>query len=205
MLARLMAFLVWGLLACSGVYWMLQLLARPLPTQAPPVAERGAAAADLSRLLGAAIVSAPEAAPAPAEEARFKLLGVVAPKSAQATAAGEGVALIAVDGVARTVRVGAAVDGELRLLAVDARSARLGREGGSSLSLQLAPPTSANTGSLQPAVPSSTILGGAHGQPPPGLPPQVQPQPPMMPGVPTNPQEVQPQQQDGARSQSVAS
>src|SRR6478609_2101837 len=81
MLARMMAFVVWGLLACSGVYWLVQLLDKPLPSQAQPVSEQSLAAADLSRLFGAAAVAAPQAAE-PAVESRLKLLGLVAPKSA---------------------------------------------------------------------------------------------------------------------------
>jgi general secretion pathway protein C len=175
MLARLMAFLVWGLLAGSGVYWLVHLLARPLPTQAAPVSEHNVAAADLSRLFGAAAASGAPLPLEPAVESRFKLLGVVAPKSARAAAAGEGVALIAVDGIARTVRVGAAVDGELRLLAVNARSAGLGREGTVSLNLQLASPAPAGTGMLAPAAPSPTILGGNVPLPPANVVPQPPP------------------------------
>lgn len=184
-----MAFLVWGLLACSGVYWAIQLLARPLPTpaEALPVSEQGTAHADLTRLFG---VSAAVAATVqePAAAGRFTLLGVVAPK-VTARHQQEGVALIAVDGVARTVRIGALVDGDLRLLAVDSRSASLGQGGVVSLSLQLAAPTPASTGALAPAEPSPTILGG-----------NVPPPTPALPGIPGisggGPQQ---QQTDGAQ------
>lgn len=190
MLARLMAFLVWGLLACSGVYWAIQVAARPLatPSRAFPVVEQTASQVDLSRLLGAPVAVAVEAPPA--EESRFKLLGVVAPKTARAAREGEGVALIAVDGIARTVRVGAAIDGELRLLAVDARSASLGRDGVPSMNLKLAAPSAASTGALPPAGPSAINLGGNPVQapvqmiPPPGaVQPQVQPPPQPTPPV----------------------
>ena len=176
MLARLMAFLVWGLLACSGTYWFIQVAARPLatPSQALPVVEQTASQVDLSRLLGASAVAAVEAPPA--EESRFKLLGVVAPKSARGVREGEGVALISVDGVARTVRVGSVIDGELKLLAVDARSASLGRDGVASMNLQLAAPTRAATGALPLAGPSAVNLGGNN-----AIQPQVMP--PMPAGV----------------------
>jgi len=175
-----MAFGVWGLLACSGVYWLVHLWAKPLPTPARAVlaSEASGPRADLSRLFGTAAVT--PAALAPAIESRFKLLGVVAPRSARGSEAGEGVALIAVDGVARTVRVGAAVDGELRLLAVNARSASLGQAGVVSLSLQLAAPTTASTGALAPAAPSPLVLGG---QVPPA-PPAAAPMTPVLPAVP---------------------
>ena len=156
-----MAFLVWGVLACSGVYWLIQLLGKPLPTpgQAVVAAERHGGRADLTRLFGAAAVAELEAVVV--AESRFKLLGVVAPLGAAAQRAGEGVALIAVDGVARTVRVGARVDGDLHLLAVDARSASLGQGGVVSLTLQIASPSAATTGALTPALPSPMVLGGA--------------------------------------------
>ena len=173
-----MAFLVWGLLAFSAAYWLVHLLAKPLstPSQAQPAAEQRSGQADLTRLFGAATLTA--AAAAPPVESRFKLLGVVAPNFAGAGqrrgAAGEGVALIAVDGVARTVRIGALVDTDLQLLAVEARSVSLGRGGLVSLSLQMEAPVIAATGALLPAPLSQTVLGG---NPPTGLP--VAPQAPV--------------------------
>lgn len=184
----MMAFLVWGLLACAAVYWLIQLLARPLsaPAHALAVVEQRSGAADLTRMLGAAPVAAAEAPPV--AESRFSLLGVVAPKSLQVSQAGEGVALIAVDGVPRTVRIGAVLEGELRLLAVDARSAKLGQGGAVTLTLNLAPPLPAATGSLPTAQVSPTVIGGQPhvlgensqpGQPPyrPTPPPPGSPQP----------------------------
>ena len=125
-----------------------------------PAGESRGAQVDLGRLLGvAAVEAAPEAEAA--ASTRLRLLGVVAPRNAKAADAGEGVALIEVDGVARTVRVGAVVDGELRLLRVDARSANLGRLGQApSQVLQMSPPPSPSTGSLPPATPSPVVLGG---------------------------------------------
>ncbi|MBI3347566.1 MAG: hypothetical protein HY020_10195 [Burkholderiales bacterium] len=162
MLARLTTFSVWLLLGGSVAYWGLQLLARPLtmPASVLSAGESRGAQVDLGRLLGVAAV---EAAPEPevAASTRLRLLGVVAPRNAQAADAGEGVALIEVDGVARTVRVGAVVDGDLRLLRVDARSANLGRVGQApSQVLQMSPPPSPSTGSLPPATPSPVVLGG---------------------------------------------
>ncbi|MEL4179488.1 hypothetical protein [Roseateles sp. PN1] len=160
MLARMMAFVVWGLLACSGTYWLIQLWAKPLltPAQALPVSEQGVAQADLTRLFGAPAPVQVEAAPA--LESRFKLLGVVAPTNVQLSRAGEGLALIAVDGVARTVRVGAVLDGDLRLMALDKYSASFGANGVVSMTLQMAQQAPAATGALPPAQPSATNLGG---------------------------------------------
>jgi len=186
MLARLTTFSVWLLLGGTTAYWGLQLLARPLPMPASvlPAGEGRAAQVDLGRLLG---VTPPETTPEPdaaPASSRLRLVGVVAPKNAKAADAGEGVALIDVDGVTRTVRVGAAVDGDLRLLRVDARSASLGRVGQApSQVLQIMPPAAPSTGSLPPAPPSNVVLGGN----PPGTvaaqpgaaPVQPQPQPPV--------------------------
>lgn len=157
-----MAFSVWLLLGGSVAYWGLQLFVRPLPmpSSVMPAGEGRSGAVDLSRLLG---VTPPESSAEPevAASTRLRLLGVVAPKSAKAAEAGEGVALIEVDGVARTVRVGAAVDGDLRLLRVDARSASLGLAGQSAVQvLQISPPAAPATGSLPPAQPSNVVLGG---------------------------------------------
>jgi len=181
----MMAFSVWLLLGGSVAYWGLQLMARPLamPASVLPAGDARATQVDLGRLLG---VTAVETAPEPevAPSTRLRLLGVVAPKNAKAAEAGEGVALIEVDGVARTVRVGAVVDGELRLLRVEARSASLGRLGQApSQVLQISPPAAPATGSLPPATPSAVVLGGN----PPGTtaPPAVQPPGPMQAGAPS--------------------
>ncbi|MFN3862200.1 MAG: hypothetical protein ACK4R2_12105 [Roseateles sp.] len=190
MLARLMAFSVWLLLGGSVAFWGLQLLVRPLamPSSAVPAAEARVTQVDLSRLLGA-VAAEPAPAPEAVASTRLRLLGVVAPHPARAAAAGEGVALIEVDGVPRTVRVGALVDGELRLLRVDARSASLGRLGeGASQVLEISAPPTPSTGSLPVATPSPVVLGGnppgaaagllpGPGQPPAGAAPSVYGQP----------------------------
>ena len=193
MTARLCAFLVWGLLACCSGYWLLQLAARPLatPSQALAVTDRGPLHADLSRLLGVtAAEAAPEAAPA---QSRFELLGVVAPKSEAARQAGEGVALIAVDGQPRTVRVGAPLEGGLYLLSVEAGSATLGGAGQATQTLQIAPRATPATGQLLPATPSATVLGGVPQQADPQAPPlQVmqQPAPQGQPAPPRQPLQI---------------
>jgi general secretion pathway protein C len=96
-----------------------------------------------------------------------------------------------VDGVPRTVRVGAVLDGELRLLAVNRRSASLGQGGVVSLTLQIMPAAPAATGSLQPAAPSPVVLGGAPMMAP-GLPAQMPTMPPPMPPAPPQMQEPLP-------------
>lgn len=180
MLARLLAFLVWALLAGVAVFWGLRLWSRPmpLPPQAVPAQNQPAARGDLSRLLGSAAAEAP-VAQAPVD-GRIRLVGLVAPRQADRHAE-EGVAVISVDGAPpRPVRVGGVVDGELRLLALDRQSAALGSSPGVvSLRLNLSAPAPAATGSLPPA----------QNLPPPGLPVQnpgqapQSPQSPVMPGA----------------------
>lgn len=169
MLLRWLTLGVWAAVAASAVHWGLKawVVAPTLP-QAVQVADAGPALrGDLSRLLG---VDAPAvtaaAAPEPAADARFSLIGVLSPKSSQA--AREGVALIAVDGKpAKAFRVGAVVDGQNVLQSVDTRSASLGPRGGASLvALRLAPPAPANTGAL----PSAANLNGAPSPAPVALP-----------------------------------
>lgn len=181
MLARLLAFLVWALLAGVAVFWGLRLWSRPmpLPPQAVPAQNQPAARGDLSRLLGSAAAEAP-VAQAPVD-GRIRLVGLVAPRQADRHAE-EGVAVISVDGAPpRPVRVGGVVEGELRLLALDRQSAALGSSPGVvSLRLNLSAPAPAATGSLPPA----------QNLPPPGLPMQSAGQAPQtlqapaMPGAP---------------------
>lgn len=146
MLSRWMTFLVWALVAGSGVYWGVRLFARPLtmPPQVSLAQPGPAAGADLSRLFG---VSAPPPPPPPVaiqaavapEASRFKLLGVVAAPPAVSRA--QGVALIAVDGkMARAFRVGAAIDGDLVLQSVQPRAVSIGPRGSEArVSLELPP------------------------------------------------------------------
>lgn len=164
--------MVWALLAGSALFWGLKLASRPLlvPPQTQ-VAEPGAALqGDLTRLLG---VEAPapvaEAAPAQAADARFALIGVVNPKTAQA--AREGLALIAVDGKpARAYRVGAVIEGTHVLKAVSARGATLGlKDGGAQVALSIAPLAAAATG---------TLPGAGSGSPTPASPRMLQQRPP---------------------------
>ena len=166
MLARWLTFVVWALVAASALAWGLKIFVRPPP--APPqavVADTGTALrGDLTRLLGADVVAVAADAPAePAADARFQLVGVVSPRSPKA--AGEGLALIAVDGKPpRTYRVGATVDGPHVLQSVEARGATLGPRGGAALvALKLPPPAPAATGVL----PSATRPGAALAPPAP--------------------------------------
>ena len=129
---RLLSFAIWALVAASAVFWLTRLLARAdaAPAHAVTVsANTAVAAADLSRLLGSTRTASAEGAPEAPVDARYKLIGVVAPKSAAATA----LALIAVDNKPpRPVTLGGVVDGSLVLLTVNHRRAELGPAGGAA-------------------------------------------------------------------------
>ncbi|MEY3252467.1 MAG: putative ral secretion pathway protein GspC, partial [Pseudomonadota bacterium] len=126
----------------------------PVPAGAQVADTTPVLQADLTRLLGAdpppRTAEGEEAAPPP--DARFTLIGVVAPRQVGAapSGSGEGVALIAIDGqTPRAYRLGAQVDGDTVLQAVHARGAELGPRGGPArVALELPPPAPAATGTL---------------------------------------------------------
>ena len=191
MLSRGLAFLVWALVAASTLYWGLQLFvaAPQAPANTAGVAPSAIATSDLTRLLGVDAPPVVEAAAAPAADARFQLVGVVAPRTGGASR--EGVALIAVDGKpARASRVGAVVDGDRVLQSVQSRGANLGpRRGPVNISLQLPPLPVAATSTLPPAGAAALVQPVA----PTVLPPQLrrlQQQQPFVP--PQTPMLAQP-------------
>jgi general secretion pathway protein C len=163
MKARLVAFLVWGLVAASAVFWLLRLVARSpsAPAHTLAVASSTVPRGDLARVLGAPpVVKSDKVVPiSPALASRFKLLGVAAPREHGDR---EGLALIAVDGKpARGYRVGAPVDGEIVLLSVHPRGAALGERGATpQVQLELPPlpqPATGRPGTISP-LPTSTVM-----------------------------------------------
>jgi general secretion pathway protein C len=179
MLARLTAFVVWGLVAATAVFWGLRLLVRPqpAPTYAVAVGDGTAIRGDLSRLLGAAPVAAsPNAPSAPELSSRFRLLGIMAPKEVPAAGtSGPGFALIAVDGKPpRAYAVGATLDTGLVLQAVSLRTASIGpAEGSAAVMLEIPPLPVPATGTLP-----------AMGQAAPATPPATTAPPPVQPAAP---------------------
>ena len=175
---RLLSFVVWAVVAVSAVFWLTRLLVRAdaAPAHAVTVnANAAVAAADLSRLLGSTRTASLDAAtPEPAVDARYKLIGVVAPKSAAAT----GLALIAVDNKPpRPVSLGGVVDGSLVLLGVNHRRAELGPAGGVPtvrLELPAAPEPNRSTRSAAAVAPTPV-------SPPPPLPAMPLPAAPTPP------------------------
>ena len=154
--ARWATLVVWAAVAASAVLWGLRLFApgQPVPGHAVSVSGAQALRGDPIRLLGHVEAPAPETVALPAAPSRFKLLGVVAPRSPQAAA--EGLALIAIDDKpARAYRVGAVVEGDLVLQRVRARGADLGVRGADQPNMALEAP---------PLVPA--LAGGARPVPP---------------------------------------
>ena len=171
MLSRLSAFVIWASVAAAAAFWALRLSDRPmpLPKQTVMVATADAYQGDLRRLFGGDTpVSAPGAPEAVPTDARFHLIGVVAPRSAKAS--DEGLAVIAFDGrPAKAYRVGATVDGDLVLQSVHARGAALGPSGQApKVALELAALPMPATGLLPAANADDTDDAAA---------PQIQPMP----------------------------
>ncbi|RZU02054.1 hypothetical protein [Rivibacter subsaxonicus] len=185
-LARSAAFVAWALAAACAVYWGLRVgVGRPgLPPDAQPVSASGGLHGDISRLLGASQVAQADVPAPPGLASRFKLIGVMAPKTKATTPAdpAPGIALISLDGKPpRAYRVGSRIDGELLLRSVAQRSAQVGAADGSvALTLELAPLPAPATGSL-PSAAAGLVSAAAGREPPP-----IQPAPPglAMAGVP---------------------
>jgi general secretion pathway protein C len=187
MSARWITLLVWAAVAAASLYWGLRLGANPIPVprEAQLADTAGVPRGDLTRLFGTdAPPPVAAAAPEPAPDSRFTLLGVVSPRSPQA--AREGLALIAVEGKPpRAFRVGAVVDGTHVLKTVNARGATLGpQDGAATIALNLAPPAPAATGTLPAAAGGFTLPAIQPGRPlppPPMLQPAPLPTPPLQP------------------------
>jgi general secretion pathway protein C len=153
MFARLSAFVIWSLVAATAVFWVFRFTARSpqAPAYAVAVGKSAPLRGDLSRLFGAAplVAATPEAAPeAPS---RFKLVGVMAPRSSTAEAPGTyGLALIAVDGKpAKAFAVGSPLDNDLVLQSVGLRTASIGpAQGARSVLLEIPALPAAATGVL---------------------------------------------------------
>ncbi len=133
MQARLLSFVVWGLVTASAVFWASRFLARPVPvpTNAAIVGPAALPSVGLAPLFGAPAPEPPVVAAAPPAvvDSRFKLIGVAAGGAGRRG----GLALIAVgDGPARAISVGGQVDGDLVVLAISHRQVDLGPAGGAA-------------------------------------------------------------------------
>lgn len=168
MFQRLITLAVWALLGWTLMLLGLRLLPASPPSPAPALAPEAPAPASWTRLFGSQAVPAEPVPAAAPGNARFRLIGVVAPRSPQLQ--GErGVALLSIDGgPPKAFRVGDVVEGELRLLAVEPRAASLGEGRVAQFQLSLSELPPASTGSLPslpPPVPAMPVL--AQPAPPP--------------------------------------
>ena len=172
MFARLSAFVIWSLVAATAVFWALRLGSRPapVPPYAVAVGNSVAVRGDLSRLFGAPARPTVAAVAAPEAPSRFKLVGVMAPRSSAArTEPGHGLALIAVDGKPpKAYAVGARLDSDLVLQSVGLRTASIGpAQGARSVLLELPALAPPNSGVLP------HVTGVAPVPPPPPIRPPV--------------------------------
>lgn len=173
MASRLLTFVVWALVAGSGLFWGLKLFVKApgVPALAQTPARAMVPSGDLGRVLGVVEVASEDEETVSAPSI-YRLLGVVAPSGASSgSSASSGVALIAVgDQPAKAWRTGAVVDGDTVLLSVGKRSAQLGPKGGPVRNeLTLPEPAAASTG------------------PAPGMMSSVRPQFPLAQGMPRAP------------------
>lgn len=192
MLARLFSFIAWALVAATAVFWGLRLFTRA-PVAPPNVVVASEAAStrgDLTRLLGVAPVTVAAQAVVPEASARFKLLGIMAPKSGVQASAGHGVALIAVDGkLPRAYTVGSHLDADWVLQAVSLRTADISpANGAAGMRLELPALPTATTGTLPsvitlPAAPAAVVQPVPQAAAQPVAQPVFQPVPPSaLPG-----------------------
>jgi general secretion pathway protein C len=188
MFARLSAFVIWSLVAATAVFWVLRLAASPaqVPPYAIAVSKSVVVRGDLTRLFGAPPRVAVVAGAAAQAPSRFKLLGVMAPRSQAAQAEeGRGIALIAVDGKPpKAYATGARLDGgDLVVQSVGLRTAAIGTaQGARSVLLELPPLAAPNSGVLPP-------LAGSGGPVPSAVMPRA---PPPVPGVAVVPSVIDP-------------
>jgi general secretion pathway protein C len=153
MFARLSAFVIWSLVAAAVVFWALRLGVTPpqAPAFAVPIDRAAPPRGDMARLFGAPPVVAVAEEARPEAPSRFRLVGVMAPRSSTAEGTGAyGLALIAVDGKPpRAFAVGAKLDTDLVLQSVGLRTASLGTpQGARSVLLELPALPAPATGTL---------------------------------------------------------
>ncbi|MEP7301367.1 MAG: hypothetical protein ABI699_07545 [Caldimonas sp.] len=191
MFARLSAFVIWSLVAAGAVFWALRFgVQAPLaPAHAVPIDRAAPPRGDLARLFGAAPVLAVAPEAAPEAPSRFRLIGVMAPKSSTLQGTGAyGLALIAIDGKpAKAYAVGARLDNQLVLQSVGLRTASIGSaQGARSVLLELPALPPPATGVLPaPGAPGAAMPLPAAGamRPSVGAVPAAAPAPAMAPAA----------------------
>ncbi|MCO5976921.1 hypothetical protein [Ideonella oryzae] len=166
MASRLLTFVVWALVAMSGLFWGLKLFVRAqgLPATAQAATAGVPQGGSLARVLGTVAVADDQEEDA--GDGRFQLLGIVAP-GGKASDSPQGVALISVGGQpARPWRTGAVIEGDTVLLSVSKRSVELGPKGGpASTSLSLPDPNTVQRSAVPNGAAVRTPRVGLPGQP----------------------------------------
>jgi general secretion pathway protein C len=179
MFARLSAFVIWSLVAAAVVFWALRFGVSPpqAPAYAVPIDRAAPPRGDLARLFGAPPVVAVAEEARPEAPSRFRLVGVMAPRSSTREGTGAyGLALIAVDGKPpRAFAVGAKLDTDLVLQSVGLRTASLGSaQGARSVLLELPALPAPATGVLPPP---GSAMPAAPAMAPPAMRPGALPAP----------------------------
>jgi general secretion pathway protein C len=173
--------LVWAALAASLVFWVLRLSVQPgpLPARVQTVASEQSTRGEILRLF--ANPAAASAAPAMQATAssRMRLLGVVAGADDDA----RGWAVLSIDGQpARTIKVGATVDGDWVVQTVTNQRVEIGPSGSPAVAvLELPVPAPAATGQLPSSLP--VLQPGAAAVLAPVAPPSPESVPPAPPPV----------------------
>ena len=168
--------MIWSLVAAALVFWALRFGVSPpqAPAYAVPIDRAAPPRGDLARLFGAPPVVAVAEESRPEAPSRFRLVGVMAPRSSTAEGTGAyGLALIAVDGKPpRAFAVGAKLDSDLVLQSVGLRTASIGSaQGARSVLLELPALPAPATGVLPP--PGSARRPRRRRPPPPARPAAV--------------------------------
>lgn len=178
--------MIWSLVTATAMFWILRFSVRApqAPAYAVSVARSTPVRGDLARLFGAALPArVEERAAAPS---RYRLLGVMAPKSQVFEGSGAyGLALIAVDGKpARAYAVGARIDEGVVLQSVGSRTASLGSGLGSGRMLLELPALPVAATGVLPIPGTGTSATVRPGAPVPPLPSAQAPMGALPPGTP---------------------
>jgi general secretion pathway protein C len=166
-----------------------------VPPYAVAVSKSVVVRGDLTRLFGAPPRLAVAAGPTAEAPSRYKLLGVMAPRSPAAQAEeGRGVALIAVDGKpAKAYPIGARLDGDLVVQSVGLRTAAIGTaHGARSALLELPALPAPNSGVLPPVGAGGAPAPAPRPAPPPAPAPGYAPAVPAASYAPTAPNVIDP-------------
>jgi len=151
MSSRWTGFFVWALVAASTALWGFKIFAatRPVPENASVPQVSIAQNGPMPRLFGVTPAPTVDEQPPSAASDRYQLFGEVAPRNGAG-----GYAIVGIDNNPPLPwKIGAELEDNVHLLAVNKRSAEFGPAGGpASFTLELPEPAAPETGTLAPAV-----------------------------------------------------